>query len=92
MKGHTHICARCHRPFPCAGELLRNFDGYPEVICDLFHVQGNHFKECESCAMTAFCEHCGTRPATAEVDGDRVCQVCADALGAIRTRARRKSA
>lgn len=80
MKGHVHHCTRCKQPFACAGEMIRNFDGFPEVVCDLYHIHGERraeFRECESCVMTTWCEHCGDKPATVTVDGDRVCGTCA---------------
>lgn len=44
---HTHDCRSCGQPFPCDGTYERNYDGFPEAICDLFHVRG--FDWCEDC-------------------------------------------
>jgi hypothetical protein len=92
---HSHLCDRCKRPFACGGTWLQNHDGFPSVVCEFFTVEGEKhpiFRACEDCAMTEWCQHCAAQPVATEVDGDRVCQVCADALAIIRTRARRKSA
>jgi len=35
---HTHRCQHCGEPFECGGELERNYDGWPEVVCQAFHV------------------------------------------------------
>lgn len=79
MKGHTHRCVRCETPFACAGEQVRNFDGFPETICELFHQDGRSvFQECDTCLMTTWCEYCGKHPAKVEHDGDRLCLTCAD--------------
>jgi hypothetical protein len=43
---HLHQCA-CGRSFECQGDLERNHDGHPEVICRLFHVA--HLDQCEDC-------------------------------------------
>ena len=78
-RAHSHRCARCDRPFGCAGELIRNWDGFPDVICQLFHVNGDvypQFRECPDCLMTTFCDDCGERPASTEHDGDRLCATC----------------
>jgi hypothetical protein len=44
---HTHDCQRCGRKMRCGGELERNYDGFPEVICTRFHVIGHDI--CDEC-------------------------------------------
>lgn len=40
-KRHTHPCVNadrgCTGTIECDGELIRNHDGFPEVVCELFH-------------------------------------------------------
>lgn len=50
MKGNTHAhdCEACGKPFDCTGELERNHDGWPEVICDWFHRYEQ--RVCPTCA------------------------------------------
>jgi hypothetical protein len=81
-RAHSHTCSRCQRSFGCAGELIRNWDGYPEVICRLFHEDGEsrpQFRQCDDCVMTSWCDDCGAQPMAVELDGDRLCLTCADA-------------
>ena len=47
-KEHTHRCA-CGAFFECAGELERNHDGWPEVICRVFHIDGD--RTCPVCYL-----------------------------------------
>lgn len=72
---HTHPCDRCKTPFHCHGELLRNHDGWPETICDLYHVEGKNFRICEACAMTAWCSDCGIHP---QLPDQETCMLCAN--------------
>lgn len=44
---HTHRCRVCRQPFDCDGEQMRNHDGWPEVVCEAFHVDG--LNTCEAC-------------------------------------------
>lgn len=81
MRTHTHPCERCKAVFGCSGELLRNFDGWPEVICTLYHdgsAKYHQFRQCEECVMTEWCGDCGQHPVKTEIDGDRLCLTCAD--------------
>ena len=36
-RAHTHPCAHCRTPVDCPGDLERNYDGWPEVICTFIH-------------------------------------------------------
>jgi hypothetical protein len=75
-RAHAHPCAHCQTPVECHGELERNHDGWPEVICDRFHKSCDVFL-CESCnhAFTrAECHDCGEPAAV-------VFQDCDDASG-----------
>jgi len=44
---HTHPCQECGQRFVCDGELFQNYDGWPEVVCQAFHV--SHRNVCETC-------------------------------------------
>lgn len=50
-KPHTHVCAKCAKPYECDGTLERNDDGFPEVICLTFHQ--DHQQVCETCHVAA---------------------------------------
>lgn len=45
---HNHDCQTCGNPMDCDGELERNFDGWPEVVCVIYHLDGKDV--CEECA------------------------------------------
>jgi hypothetical protein len=45
---HTHPCSHCKTPIDCDGELVQNYDGWPEVICAIYHVDGVEMV-CEAC-------------------------------------------
>ena len=50
---HHHPCQRCGAKTECEGLLLRNDDGFPEVICDKFHLDGGEVNAdflCDECA------------------------------------------
>jgi hypothetical protein len=51
-RAHSHRCETCKTPVPCDGTLSRNYDGWPEVICDVIH------KPYSSVAETVLCESC----------------------------------
>lgn len=46
---HTHSCPDCGTPVDCGGELERNDDGWPEVICEVAHVFG--VRRCDDCEV-----------------------------------------
>lgn len=47
-RSHTHPCADCRTPVDCPGSWEGNHDGFPEVICDVFHRR--HWTPlCEDC-------------------------------------------
>ncbi len=47
---HTHPCRDCKTPTPCDGDLERNIDGLPEIICVEYHVTfGRYDFRCEAC-------------------------------------------
>lgn len=48
---HTHTCQTCHHLYPCHGELEQNVDGWPEVICDVYHL-------CEHVPGARQCQEC----------------------------------
>ncbi len=79
-KGHLHKCDRCQTSYTCPGEYIRNFDGFPPVVCDIYHQypKGHNFRLCETCVMVQLCVDCGERPVDGEHDGDRLCRVCLD--------------
>jgi len=51
MSGHTHRCANCQTPVECEAELVLNPDGWPNVICEAYHLDGGGTAEllCEAC-------------------------------------------
>lgn len=51
---HQHPCATagCPRVVVCHGELVENYDGWPEVICAVYHEQQIR-PLCETCAEAA---------------------------------------
>lgn len=68
---HSHPCAHCKSPLECHGELLRNFDGWPEVICHEYHVQ-SLLLLCEPCNRQfhlSDCHICG-EPSVMTVEDD----------------------
>lgn len=46
---HHHPCAHCGAQTACDGEREQNYDGWPEVICLVFH-PAPHVFCCEACA------------------------------------------
>ena len=50
---HGHPCRICQTRVECGGELERNPDGWPEVICRVFHLEPGPDFLCESCQETA---------------------------------------
>jgi hypothetical protein len=48
---HSHPCSFCRTPVECPGTLERNVDGWPEVICGLYHLPGGSIADllCDSC-------------------------------------------
>ena len=47
---HHHACDRCGVKVPCDGTWERNHDGWPEVVCDLYHVREDEgVRYCEPC-------------------------------------------
>ncbi len=49
---HAHPCASCGRAVPCDGELERNEDGEPPVICPAYHLPHGQIADlrCEDCS------------------------------------------
>lgn len=47
IRPHTHVCEKCQTKFSCDGDLEENYDGWPEVVCAIFHVWGQ--TDCEDC-------------------------------------------
>lgn len=92
MSIHTHPCRYCQTPEDCAGELLPNHDGEPEVICHSYHVCGTP-TICERCftIQGEECHDCGERASIAIEDSDDasgykgdvlLCAACATQRGA----------
>ncbi len=50
---HTHKCKHCGTPVECDGELSRNYDGFPDVICANYHRASGRTDPpiCEDCAL-----------------------------------------
>lgn len=58
---HAHPCRDCKTPVECHGEFIRNFDGFPETVCHIYHVCGTPLL-CESChhaQQRDACDDCG---------------------------------
>lgn len=55
---HSHPCQRCGVKTECGGTYEPNEDGFPEVICREFHLDGgiNPDFRCETCAELVDCE------------------------------------
>ena len=46
---HTHPCCTCGQKVECNGTWERNDDGWPEAVCDFFHLERNCIVNCEAC-------------------------------------------
>lgn len=48
---HTHPCVDCQTPVDCDGDLERNHDGFPDVICRSYHLTGGFTAalRCDAC-------------------------------------------
>jgi len=48
---HSHPCEQCGAPVPCAGKWERNDDGWPEAICEDYHLPHGEIWQvrCEDC-------------------------------------------
>ncbi len=44
---HPHKCRRCGNLFQCAAPQRENYDGWPDVVCESYHVEG--YDWCEEC-------------------------------------------
>ncbi len=81
---HTHPCSRCQVPVTCSGQLERNHDGWPEVICGLYHLPGGTVAKilCDSCE-DALCPVCRSneRPKSEYGPRYRRCEDCEDGEG-----------
>jgi hypothetical protein len=71
---HTHPCATpdCNARLECDGELLDNFDGHPEVVCDLFH-------RCDGTTAVIHCDTCEAQR-DAEIEAGTRCRTCLEPL------------
>ena len=51
---HSHPCQWCRDPVPCYG-IQRPNDGFPEVVCEDYHLEGGTiaFLLCEFCTQEA---------------------------------------
>lgn len=62
-RAHSHPCQSCGAPVDCEGTREANYDGFPAVICLVFHLQNGTLNPafiCENCA----CVDCGERATT----------------------------
>jgi len=51
---HHHPCQACAAKTPCDGSLSDNYDGFPAVICDDFHLRSGDLDPefiCQACAF-----------------------------------------
>lgn len=46
---HHHPCARCLVETECSGDLERNHDGWPEVVCPDYDMRNHGDFYCEDC-------------------------------------------
>jgi hypothetical protein len=55
---HAHPCGRCKVDVLCSGELERNYDGEPEIICTSYHLPYGRIADlqCETCAAESKAE------------------------------------
>jgi hypothetical protein len=51
---HTHPCAHCQTPVECDGALEQNHDGWPPVMCTVYHLPSGM-------TLTALCEDCAAQ-------------------------------
>jgi hypothetical protein len=49
---HSHPCRSCGAKVPCSGDLIQNYDGFPEVICSEYHERYRR-PDCEACEAAA---------------------------------------
>jgi hypothetical protein len=83
---HTHTCETpgCKVEVACGGSLEQNYDGWPEVICDAFHVDHRPSFHCEKCeekaavAHTLECTGCGDPQRIGGIG--TLCRDCTDDL------------
>lgn len=68
-KTHKHNCRRCKKPFECDGTYVRNYDGFPEAICDLYHEHSLNL-----------CEECVTEQQTQETLTTINCPLCGETV------------
>lgn len=47
MAQHPHKCVHCRQLFQCAAPQQANYDGWPDVVCESYHIEGNDW--CENC-------------------------------------------
>lgn len=50
-RAHLHRCQTCAASYECYGTLKQNYDGFPDVICSLFHE--HDVCECDACLAKA---------------------------------------
>lgn len=68
VKPHHHLCQNCGVTVDCAGARVENHDGFPAVICPLFHLPTGEIN------ADFLCDWCATD------DGESVKQQNADTL------------
>ena len=78
--GHTHPCETegCTHKVPCDGEMERNDDGWPTVICHAYHLPGGSVARviCEDCEARV-CQVCeGTGVVDLPDDEQADCSAC----------------
>lgn len=68
---HTHTCQHCQAPVECDGALEPNYDGWPEQVCTVYHVQGRHVL-CDPCILASRerCDVCGEPASVVVEDSD----------------------
>lgn len=62
QKTHQHPCEfdkkGCTNTIECDGEYQSNHDGFPEAVCEFYHLAEAGDRACEACSAS-MCEECG---------------------------------
>ena len=73
-RAHSHQCTCCGQDYDCGGTLSRNHDGWPEVVCSVYHEAGD--TECAACDLAPRCAWCGRPGSTVTSEGEQVHPEC----------------
>ncbi len=76
MTMHTHACTFCTQQYVCDAPLVRNDDGWPEVVCVTRMEADLDYQSCQGCRENGCCEDCGKAPATGDGHKPFLCEPC----------------